>query len=154
MRLYTDLDETLIGAAWAGRGHALAFVLRPWTDVFLSELARRGDVWILTSANRPYAEAAAKLVDPSGAILKGIISDEDLCLVADAIYSGRPARPVAPPGFVFDNYGIDTEPFIVKAAAVGIGPERWIQVEPFGRHVPDDRGLEAALLEFERRVGA
>ncbi|MBF0122344.1 MAG: CpaF family protein, partial [Candidatus Omnitrophica bacterium] len=46
-------------------------------------------------------------------------------------------KPISPPGVMFDDYPVGSSMYLLKAAAIGIGPDRWIQVEHFSREYKD-----------------
>ncbi len=165
MRIYTDLDNVLINPVQdVVTGEVLSIVPRPDADWFLESLANQGEVWLLTMANRAHANRALQLIGTEH--LSGIVSAEDMVhvirllemiLKADGL-SDEDRRQlvseipkVGPPGMVFDDYPVGSDMQIVKSAAIGIGPESWIEVEPFVTGVPDRKGLRKAFQEFQRR---
>lgn len=155
-RIYVDLDETMVAAAWPDdpeEADIVAFLLRPGIDPFLAELAEEWDAWVLTSSNLVYAREVLAIVDPHGLAFGGLITDEDLRPVEAALESGAPVRPIAPPGPVIDNMPSGSDCFRIKAAAVGVGAGEWVRIEPFERGRPDRDGLAEALREARRRLG-
>jgi hypothetical protein len=168
MRLYTDLDDVLVHPVLGGpMDDVVGIIPRPGVDRFIRDLSRHGDVWLLTASMRGHAERALRTIASAARLLAGVITREDLAPVEEQILVVETAvvdeatrrelwsliEPVAPPGFVFDDYPVGSGMFILKATAVGIGPESWIRVEPFlGKSGPDD-GLRRAYMEFRRRAG-
>ncbi len=165
MRIYSDLDNVLINPIIdAVTQEVVSIVPRPDVDWFLRTLAGEGEVWLLTLGNRAHAERALEFTGTEH--LSGIISLEDydpvvrqleMIMKAQGLSNEDRAHlvsqipPIAEPGMVFDDWGIDSDVYLVKSAAVGIGPESWIKVEPFATGMPDEKGLLKAYQEFQRR---
>lgn len=166
MRIYTDLDNVLINPVIDPvMEEVISIIPRPDVDWFLGTLAKHGELWLLTLANRAHAERALQLTGTEH--FSGIISAEDLTHVAQLLDMIMKAEglsdedrgqliseipKVGPPGMVFDDYGVGSDVQLVKSAAVGIGPESWIEVEPFVTGSPDRKGLRKAYQEFQRRL--
>jgi hypothetical protein len=167
VRLYSDLDETLVTAVpdeQAAEGYSIQ--VRPGADWFIRKLALHGDPWLLTWGIRRHARKALARIGPAARLFRGVLSREDLMPVYDQVQVvlgpgipdgerealWRTIAPIAPPGIVFDDFPVNSELFAVKSRAVGIGGESWIEVEAFDADHPDRDGLRKAYMEFERRV--
>lgn len=171
MRIYSDLDNVLINPVMGGPAleDVVRIVPRPDAEWFLSKLARHGELWMLTLSAGDHPGNALRALGPRAArFFSGVISREDMELVAEQIKVIQEAdvspaeraelwslvRPIAPPGVVFDDFPVGSEMFVLKATAVGIGPEHWIEVEDFAEGRPDRGGLRKAYAEFRRRFGS
>lgn len=165
MRLYADLDHTLINTVVDAQDRILRIEPRPGVDRFLASLARHGELWLLTASERTYALGALDVLGPAARAFSGAIFREDLEPVAAQIRAVLGAnveegvrqelwglvQPIAPSGVVFDDFPVDSEMFLLKATAVSAAPEDWIQVEPFATGRPDRGGLAKAYSEFRAR---
>jgi len=170
MRIYCDLDNVLVHPVLGGplKDQVIRIVPRPNADWFLRKLAGQGDVWLLTASCCGHPGRALRVLGPSTNVLSGVISREHLAPVEEQIRVVQEAgvgeqerrelwsliRPIAPPGVVFDDFPVGSDMFLLKATAVGIGPEHWVQVEHFGEGRPDNGGLRRAYAEFRRRFGS
>jgi hypothetical protein len=166
MRIYVDLDNVLVNPVVEPRG-MVRIHPRPGADRFLSSLARRGEMWLLTASDPFHAKNGLKSLGSAAKTFTGIITREDLAPVEEQLQIVFAADlnevdrsrlwatipPIAPRGVVFDDFPVGSEMFLVKSTAVGIGPEQWIQVEPFTSIHPDKNGLGKAYEEFKRRFG-
>jgi hypothetical protein len=166
MRIWTDLDNTLVNPVTDEAGYVTAILPRPGVQEFLTKLGNDGQLWMLTSATREHAERAMSILHPASKVFRGIVSREDMEPVEEqlSVVLYEPGlspderlslwsdiRPIAPPGPVFDNFPVDSSVFYLKAAAVGIGPDEWIHVEHFGDGRMDRGGLKKAYLDFRKR---
>jgi hypothetical protein len=168
MRIYSDLDNVLINPVEdAATGEIISIIPRPDVDWFLRELAKDGEVWIMTAAERAHADRALDVLgDLALPYLSGVLSAEDLypawsqvdmilnvSEISDedraALFAQIP--PVAPAGVIFDDWPLRSKLFYVKTSAAGVGPESWIEVEPFSPGSPDRGGLRRAHAEYVRR---
>lgn len=167
MRIYTDLDNVLINPVLDPiTGAVVEIIPRPDVEWFLEMLARQGELWLLTAAQDYHAESALAIIGPASENITGIISAQDLYPVSrqvemifdaqglsdeDRAQLANEIPPIMPPGVIFDDYPVGSGMFWMKSSAVGIGPERWIQVEAFSDESPDRGGLRKAFEEFEAR---
>ncbi len=169
MRLYTDLDNVLINPVMGGPflEDVVRIEKRPDAEWFIEKLSRRGELWLLTSSMEVHARRALRVLGPVARRFSGVITREDLSFVEAQIRVVMDARvaeeeraelwslvrPIAPRGPVFDDFPVGSDMFILKSTAVGIGPEGWIEVEPFTTERPDRGGLRRAYAEFRARFG-
>lgn len=167
MRIYTDLDQVLINPVIDPITEAVVEIIpRPDVEWFLEALSKEGEVWLLTAAQDCHAYSALDLIGPGSENIVGIISAPDLYPVSrqvEMIFDAeglsdedreellRQIAPIESPGIVFDDYPAGSGMFWVKSSAVGIGPEKWIEVEPFTSDNPDRGGLRKAYEEFAAR---
>lgn len=167
MRIYTDLDNVLINPVLEeGTETVIEIIPRPDVKWFLEALAREGEVWLLTAAEDAHAEKALEIIGPGSENIQGIMTAEDLYPVScqvEMIFDAQGLSddnrvellskipPIAPAGVIFDDYPIGSGMFWLKSRAVGIGPEKWIQVEPYSDETPDREGLRKAFEEFTTR---
>jgi len=165
MRIYVDLDNVLVNPVLVGDRGGVRIDPRPGADRFLSSLARRGDLCLLTASDPHHAQYGLKSLGSAGRLFRHAITRRELAPVEEQIRVvlgadvGEEARarlwasiaPIAPPGVVFDDFPVGSGMFLLKATAVGIGPERWIQVEAFTAGRPDWNGLAKAYEEFKLR---
>lgn len=169
-RIYVDLDNVLVRSVMGGpfMHYGVQIVPRPDAEWFLRKLAGHGEPWLLTASSGDHPRRALRALGPSALRhFSGLITREDLAIVEAQIQVVLTARvdeserrglwslidPIAPPGFVFDDFPVGSDVFALKATAVGIGPERWIQVESFDTENPDRGGLRKAYAEFCSRLG-
>ena len=145
-RLYVDLDNTLI-CGDVGDNQVVVYK-RPGATRFLRWLASFGDVFLLTHGTREHAKKSLE-VTGFGSFFKGVIAREDLSRVTP----GKGPK-IASRGYMFDDFPVGSWLYDLKATAIGIGPEHWIQVDYFGPGAPDEGGLAKAAKELARRVGA
>lgn len=168
MRIYLDLDETLIGNVVDPLGNVLEVHPRPSAPWFIRTMANHGDLWLLTAANRAHAKRALRKLGPEAKRFKGILTYEDLKPVEDQIKLilqtpgvsdevrmelWETIKPIAPPGIMFDDFEVGSGMFLLKSKALGIDANRWIQVEPYILGFPDHQGLKGAYSEFIQRFG-
>lgn len=141
---YVDLDNTLI----SGEPQETQVVVykRPGSHRFLNTLRGFGNVTLLTHGTIDHATEALRVTGLSRHF-KRILSREDL----DRVKPGVGPR-LAPPGYMFDDMPVGHWLYELKATALGIGPDLWIQVEKFSSEYPDKGGLRKALAELVRRV--
>lgn len=167
MRIYVDLDETLIANVISGGG-VMDIIPRPGVQWFLKTLSQHGDLWLLTMGNMPHVKDAFRKLGKSSRLFKGVISHETMEPIQEQIkvvletpgltedqrvtlYESIP--PIAPPGVHFDDFPIDSPIGAVKSKTIGIGPSKWIEVEPYYPGQVDNHGLKAAYSEFVSRFG-
>jgi len=168
MRIYTDLDETLVGNILDGEGNSVAIVPRPGAQWFLRTLSNHGDVWLITWATMQHAREALGKLGREARLLKGIITRESMKPVVEQIevVTETPGltdeqratlwneiMPIAEPGVVFDDFPVGSSLWGIKSRAVGINEDKWIQVDPFLPGTPDQQGLKRAYSEFVARFG-
>ena len=171
MRIYSDLDNVLINPVEdAATREVISIVPRHDVDWFLRELSKDGEVWILTAAERAHADRALEVLgDLALPYIAGILSAEDLypawvqvdmILGTEGLTDQDRAEllaqvpPVAPQGVIFDDWPLRSKLYYVKTSAVGVGPESWIEVEPFSVSSPDRGGLRRAHADYVRRFGS
>jgi len=169
MRIYSDLDNVLVNPVEdAATGQVISIIPRPDAGWFLGELAKQGELWILSAAERGHVDRALGVLGELAAPhVSGILSLEDIYpvwLQADMILKAQGLTPedrailiaqippIAPPGVIFDDWPRGSEIFYVKTAAVGAARESWIEVEPFSAGSPDRGGLRRAYAEYVRRA--
>ena len=164
MRIYTDLDNVLINPVLDPITESVVEIVpRPDVTWFLDSLSKEGELWVLTAAADCHADKALAMLDPEGRYVSGIISAPDLYEVSrqvDVILNAQGLTdqeratltsqipPVGPPGVMFDDFPVWSAMYWLKASAIGIGPERWIEVDPFTDELPDQGGLRKAYEEF------
>ncbi len=141
---YVDLDNTLISGE--SQGDQVVVYKRPGANRFLNSLRRIGTVILLTHGTRDHAREALK-VTGLWQHFKRVICREDLDRVVPGV-----GPVLAPPGYMFDDMPVGHWLYDLKATALGIGPDLWIQVEKFSSEYPDKGGLRKALAELVRRV--
>ena len=166
MRLYVDLDGTLIRNVVAPNGNVVEMIPRPGVESFLQKLSKDGDLWMLTAADPSHAERAMKVLYPSSKLFKGVLTRRDMEPVREQLevifdepllneetrwHLWGEVKPIAPPGIMFDDYPVGSGMFALKAASIGIGPDEWVEVEQFDENKPDRRGLKKAYMEFRNR---
>jgi NLI interacting factor-like phosphatase len=162
MRIYLDLDETLIGNTLDREGNSIAIHPRPGAPWFIRTMAQHGDLWLLTAAAEEHAKRGLRKLGPEARRFKGAITREDLEPVekqVDIVLTPgvsdevrmelwNKIKPIAPPGIVFDDFPVGSKMYATKSRAVGINDDRWIQVEAFQPGIPDHQGLKRAYSEF------
>lgn len=170
MRIYVDLDRTLVAPVYRDPEEGLVedVLVRPLADWFLDELGLRGDVHVLSLGSRAHVEDALGRLGAAARPVLSITTAEDLDPVVERVWDeldrfplSSPAdektllakiRPIRPPGFMIDDHAPGTDVFLVKAAALGIGRDRWVRVSPFYPD-RDPGGLEDALERLDERMG-
>lgn len=166
MRIYTDLDETLIGNVVTPEGQITKIMVRPNAHWFLKNLASQGDLWLLTLGTRGHADDAMRALRPASRLFKGIIAREDLVPIEEQllVILETPGltmldqeallgeiKPIAPPGIIFDDYSFGSEIGLLKSKAIGIDSQQWIRVEAYGPGKPDRDGLKKAYAKYSQR---
>lgn len=159
MRIYVDLDNVLVDSIVDLQGiEAVDIIVRPDVNWFLRRLRSHGQVWLLTAAELGHVAHAFRVMGSAANVFDGVLSRENLEPVQKQVVqvlsgeaSWEDVRPVAPPGIMFDDYPVNSLMYLIKANAIGIDPERWIQVEPFHLDRPENGGLRKAYAEFTRR---
>lgn len=168
MRIYTDLDETLIGNVLDSNGNSVDMVVRPGVHWFLRTLANHGDLWLITAANKDHARQALRKIGNERRLFKGVITRETMEPIKEQIEVvletpgltdeqritlwGEIA-PIAAPGVIFDDYPIGSSLWALKSKAIGIDEDKWIQVDPYYPGGVDHQGLKRAYSEFVARFG-
>lgn len=167
MRIYLDLDETLIGNTLDEEGNSIQIHPRPGAPWFIRTMSQHGDLWLLTAAAREHAKRALRKLGPETKRFKGIITREDLKPVEEQVdVLDTPGisdevrmelwdqiKPIAKPGIMFDDFPVGSKMYAVKSRAIGIDEDRWIQVEGYYPGFPDHQGLKRAYSEFVSRFG-
>lgn len=169
MRIYVDLDETLIANVLdQERENVLQIIPRPGVQWFLRTLAMHGEICLLTASMRKHAQRALQLLRPESRLFKCIITYETMEPIAEQLQVVRETpgltddermnlweeiRPLAPPGIVFDDAEVGTYLWALKSKAVGIDDSMWINVESYLPGLPDRQGLKRAYSEFVARFG-
>jgi hypothetical protein len=168
MRIYVDLDNTLANPVLGGPSgdDVIRIEPRPGAAWFLRNLQRHGEPWLLTAGSFAHARRSLAILGPSvERRLQGVIPYESLGPIEKQIKMAvspdlsdqdrfelwRAIEPIAPKGVVFDDFPVGSTMFVLKAKAVGIGPQWWIRVEPFTTEQPDQGGLRKAYAEFVSR---
>ena len=142
-RLYCDLDNTLIMGVQ--NGNQIHVIVRPGAVKFLKRLAAIGDLWLMTHGVRSHARESLRVMG-TRPLFKGILSREDYGHLVPG------DKPIAPPGFIFDDFPVGSWLYDLKATALGINRGLWIEVEPFAFDKPDTGALSRAYHELVRRV--
>lgn len=168
MRIYLDLDETLIGNVIDPLGNVLEIRPRPGASWFIRTMSQHGELWLLTAAAREHAKRALRKLGRESKRFKGIITREDMEPIEQQIdvVLQSPGltdevrmelwdqiKPIASPGVIFDDFPVGSKVFALKSKAVGIGDRHWIQVEPYRPGMADYQGLKRAYSEFISRLG-
>lgn len=167
MRIYVDLDETLIANVLDRSGNSVKIIPRPGVGWFLRSLSYHGDVWLLTAANRAHAKGALRKLGPDAKHFKGILTREDMKPIEEQLdvletpglsdevrlELWNSIIPIAPPGVMFDDFEVGSSMWAMKSKAIGISEDeaRWIQVEAYLPGSPDREGLKKAYAEFAAR---
>lgn len=166
--IYLDLDNLLIGPIKDKDDELVDLEIRPDASWFLEALSRYGDLFLLTSANRTWAEYALERLGDDAKRFKNVFTREDLYPIAlilemidreelnkrdkEELYAQ--VSPILPPGVIFDDYPAGSWMYYFKGLANGIAnsnPEMWIEVEPFVAGERDRGGLRRAFAEFLKR---
>jgi hypothetical protein len=167
MRIYVDLDETLI-ANVVRNGEVVDVIPRPGMQWFIKTLSQHGDLWLLTKGNMAHVQQAFEKMGKAPGLFKGIISHETMVPIEEQIdvvvrtpgltddqrlelWESIP--PIAPPGIHFDDYPFESPIGALKSKTIGIGPDQWIEVEPYTPGQLDRQGLKKAYSEFVARFG-
>ena len=170
MRIYCDNDNTLTAPEWSNSGgnEIVDIHVRPKAEWFLEQLSKHGEIYVITAATKEYATQALARLGEARKLIKGIISREDMLPISNAIVDLEcdpelewiekqrryaELKPLYPEGFLFDDYPVGGWLYKLKAKIVGIDESKWIKVQPFGVHDPDNNGLEKAYKEFLERSG-
>lgn len=152
MRVYVDLDDTLIHAVYAlgrgrgkrtavdaGEGEVYHSLLRPSAHRFLEGLRGDGEVFMLTTATKKYA-AAHNETFRLGFSEGEIVAREDYLIQVTMAYSSElitMKRRVCPEGWLVDNMPPEEEAARLKRAYLGIGVDRYTQVREFNGKDPE-----------------
>lgn len=144
MNFYVDLDNTLISGE-PGTNKVVVYK-RPGAHRFLNTLRGLGRVTLVTHGTEEHAYQALRVTGLSRHF-KRLICREQLDRVTPGV-----GPLLAAPGFMFDDMPVGHWLYDLKATALGIGPDLWIQVEKFSSEFPDRSGLRKALAELARRV--
>lgn len=167
MRIYVDLDETLIANVVSG-DEVVDIIPRPGMQWFLRTLSQHGDLWLLTKGNMPHVRQAFKKMGKITRLFKGIISHETMRPIEEQIEVvvmtpgltdeerqelWQSIPPIAPPGIHFDDFPFNSPIGALKSKTIGIGPERWIEVDQYLPGQADHQGLKQAYAEFVARFG-
>lgn len=165
-RIYLDLDNTLINPVQDLKGNVTRIVPRPHVDWFLNKMSKEGELWLLTAAERRHAKRGMEALRPGSHHFRGVISIENMKPIEEQleIISETPGLsmdnafelwktipPISTPGIMFDDFEVGSSMYYLKAAAIGIGPEQWVQVEHFSSKQPDRNGLKKAYDIFKAR---
>lgn len=170
MRIYCDNDNTLTAPQWSpsGGNEIIGVLIRPKAEWFLEQLAKHGDVYVITAASKDYALQALNKLGEARKFIKDVISREDMLPISDKIVDiecnpelewvekhrlYEAIEPLYPEGYLFDDYPAGGWLYKLKAKVVGIDETKWIKVAPFGPNDPDKDGLEKAYAEFISRSG-
>jgi hypothetical protein len=168
MRIYTDLDETLIGNVLGPAGQSIDIVLRPGVQWFLRTLSNHGTLWMITAANSAHAEQALRKLGRDARLFNGMITREDMEPVEEQIKVvletpgltdeqrlalWHEIKPIEKPGIIFDDFPVGSSLWAMKSKAIGIDETKWIQVDPYHPGQADRQGLKRAYSEFVARFG-
>lgn len=143
---WLDLDNTLISGVQESPERVVV-TRRPGVRKFLEKLGKIGDLGLCTHGVRDHAEQSLRVLGARDKF-KWVLSREDL----DKVVPGVGPR-LGKPGYMFDDFAVGSWLYDLKATALGISPDLWIQVEYFGPGVPDKDGLRKGYIELVRRVG-
>lgn len=167
MRIYLDLDETLIGNV-VKNGDVIEIIPRPGVNWFLRTMAQHGDLWLLTAAHRDHAKRALRKIGHDAKLFKGVIARDMLEPIeeqVDVVLSTpgltddqrielwKEIKPIAVEGIMFDDFPVGSSMWAMKSRAIGIDEDKWIQVEPYYPGSQDRQGLKKAYSEFIARFG-
>lgn len=143
MRIYVDLDRTLVAPVYGDPEEKTVedVLIRPLADWFLAQLARRGEVHVLSLGTREHVVDALRRLGAAAEPVLSITTAEDLDPVVRRVReafdrcASRGAvneedllariPPIRPAGFMVDDHAPGTGVYLVKAAALGIGRDRW-----------------------------
>lgn len=168
MRIYTDLDETLIGNVHGPDEQVIDIIPRPGVQWFLRTLSNHGSLWLITWANSAHAEQALRKLGRDARLFKGVITREDMKPVQEQLEVvletpgltdeqrltlWHEIKPIEKPGIIFDDFPVGSSLWAIKSKAIGIGEDKWIQVDPYYAGQPDNQGLKRAYSEFVARFG-
>lgn len=169
MRLYVDLDETLIANVLDRAGNTIQIIPRPGVGWFLRMLSHHGDVWLLTAGNRAHVREAFRKLGPDAKYFKGVLTREDMAPIVEQlevletpglsdeirIELWDSIVPIALPGVMFDDFEVGSEIWAMKSKSIGTSEDeaKWIQVEAYYPGSADRQGLKRAYSEFAARFG-
>ena len=168
MRLYVDLDETLVGNVLNSKGEVIDIIPRPGAQWFLRTLSQHGSLWLITAAGSEHAKQALQKLGEERKLFRGIITRETMKPIEEQIevVLETPGltdeqrltlwgeiKPIAKPGIVFDDFPVGSSLWAMKSKAVGIDEDKWINVEPYFPGSVDRQGLKRAYSEFVARFG-
>jgi hypothetical protein len=168
MRIYIDLDETLI-ANVVSAGEVVDILPRPGVGWFLRTLAQHGELWLLTAAHSSHAKRGLSKIGREAKLFKGVISREMMQPIEDQIEVvletpgltdeqrmtlWEEIKPIAKPGIMFDDFPVGSSIWAMKSKAIGISEDKWIQVDAYLPGSIDRRGLKRAYSEFVSRFGS
>lgn len=168
MRIYVDLDETLITSTLDENGFVTGMFVRPWAREFLRKLAKRGSVHLLSMGSKPHVDRAIKLLYPESEIFESVTTREDLKEIEGVVETlldpslerdqaqliWNMIKPILSKGIMFDDQGYDSFVYAVKSAALGIDESSWIRVKAYERPDPEDDGLRKAYGDLLRLLPA
>lgn len=166
--IYVDLDDTLIHAEEDPETRVVGrIIVRPGASAFIRRLGQMGTVVLLTHAKRSHAMRGLEAIGSASKVFVDVISREDLQPVIDQIEAinstpklrdkdkirlYREVLPIAPPGFMIDDWGVGSWMYWLKSSAIGIGRNQWIQVMPFDPYKTNGAALNHAYYELYKRV--
>ena len=166
--IYVDLDDTLIHAEADPETRVVGrIIVRPGASAFIRRLGQMGTVVLLTHAPRDHAMRGLKAIGSASEVFVNVISREDLQPVIDQIEAinstpklrekdkirlYREVLPIAPPGFMIDDWPVGSWMYWLKSCALGIGRNQWIQVIPFDPYKTNGAALNYAYYELYKRV--
>lgn len=168
MRIYVDLDETLV-ANVVRNDEVVDIIPRPGVGWFLRTLAQHGELWLLTAAHSTHARRALSKIGREAELFKGIITREMMKPIEDQlevvlltpgltdeqrITLWEEIVPIAKPGVMFDDFPVGSSLWAMKSKAIGIGEDKWIQVDAYLPGSIDRQGLKRAYSEFVSRFGS
>lgn len=168
MRIYTDLDETLVGNVHGPDQQVIDIIPRPGVQWFLRTLSNHGDLWLITAANSAHAKQALRKLGREAKLFKGIITREDMKPIEEQLEVvletpglteeqrltlWKEIKPIERPGIIFDDFPVGSSLYAMKSKAIGIDEDKWIVVDPYFPGSPDHQGLKRAYSEFVARFG-
>ena len=167
MITYVDLDQTLIYAKEDASHRVVSITVRPGASTFLYQLAKLGDVVLLTHAMRDHAMRGLEAIGPAAKVFRAVLSREDLQPIIDQIEAidstpglrdrdrlqlYREIPPIAPPGFMVDDWEVGSWMFWIKATAIGIRRAQWIHVRRYELYQTNGSALKQAYFELLKQA--